>query len=210
MIWLMRSVILIAAILPPILRAAAPDPDALISRLARQAPASIAFTEVFFSRLLFEPIIVSGELIYAGPTSLDRRITEPYRENTAIRGESVRVERDGEPPRSFALKRAPDLRGLATAFISLLAGNTASVKRDFSIATSGDDEAWHLTLTPVETRARRRLKQISVSGSGSEPRCVAMLSAQDGASIMLLGAAADTRLPSDVTFEDLLNQCRAE
>ncbi len=85
-------------------RAAALDADALVAKLARPAPASIAFTEVRLSPLLREPLVVSGELEFSGPTSLDRHVRQPYREDTAIRGESVRVEREGEPPRSFALE----------------------------------------------------------------------------------------------------------
>ena len=92
--------------------AATLDADALIGRLAKPAPATIAFREVRFSPLVDEPLIVAGELGYAGPTSLDRRVTQPYRETVSIRGESVRVEREGEPTRSFGLNRAPELRGL--------------------------------------------------------------------------------------------------
>jgi len=59
-----------------------PEADALIGRLAKPAPATISFTEVRFSKLLRAPLIVSGDLGYAGPESLDRRVTAPYREST--------------------------------------------------------------------------------------------------------------------------------
>src|SRR5215204_5100124 len=68
------------------------DAQALIGRLAKPAPATVAFREVRFSTLVNEPLIVAGELVYTDATSLDRRVTQPYRETVAIRGESVRVE----------------------------------------------------------------------------------------------------------------------
>jgi hypothetical protein len=92
--------------------AAAPDAAQLIAGLAREAPASIAFAEVRFSSLLREPLIVSGNLAYGGPGNLERQVTHPYRETTTVRGESARIEREGEDPRTLALKNAPELNGL--------------------------------------------------------------------------------------------------
>ena len=60
----------------------APDVEVLIRKLAREPPATIAFTEARFSPLLREPLIVSGELGYLGAGSFDRRVTTPYREST--------------------------------------------------------------------------------------------------------------------------------
>ena len=189
---------------------AALDADALIGRLAKPAPATIAFREVRFSPLVNEPLIVAGELGYAGPTSLDRRVIDPYRETVAIRGESVRVEREGEPPRSFGLNRAPELRGLLNGFTALLAGDPASIKRSFRIEASGGDDAWTLELTPADARARRRLQQIVVNGRADLPRCFTMLTANGGASVLLLGVAADRELPKPTTLDALKQLCRAE
>ena len=147
--------------------AAALDARALIGRLAKPAPATVAFREVRFSTLVNEPLIVAGELVYTDATSLDRRVTYPYQETVAIRGESVRVEREGSPPRSFGLNRAPELRGLLSGFTALLAGDSAALERNFSIAANGSDAAWTLELTPTDKRARRRMQQIGVLGAGT-------------------------------------------
>ncbi|MGH8178755.1 MAG: LolA-related protein, partial [Steroidobacter sp.] len=187
--------------------ATTPDVDALIARLARPAPATVAFTEVRFSPLLKQPLIVSGELGYAGATHLDRRVLTPYREQTAIRGDSVRVEREGEPARSFALKRAPELRGLLNGFTALLAGDAVAIRRNFDAAVTGAEDGWRLELTPTDARARRRLKRIIVSGAADEPRCFSMLNADGGASVMLLGETAETKPAPDVTLEALQERC---
>jgi Outer membrane lipoprotein carrier protein LolA-like len=190
--------------------AAVLDPDALIERLAKPAPASIAFREVRFSSLVNEPLIVAGELGYAGPTSLDRRVTEPYRETVAIRGESVRVEREGEPPRSFGLNRAPELRGLLSGFSGLLNGDASALERSFRVEASGTDDLWTLQLTPSDTRARRRLEQIVVNGRDDVPLCFTMVTANGGASVLLLGAMAARELPKPTTPDALKQLCSAE
>jgi hypothetical protein len=177
------------------------DGNALIRRLARPAPASISFTEIRFSSLLDQPLVVSGELGYLGPERLDRVVTDPYREKTTIRGESVRVEREGESPRTFALKRAPELRGLLTAFSALLAGDPSAVARNFSVTAEGEGSVWQLTLTPTDARARKRLRELTMNGQGDEPLCFTVTSADGSQSIMLLSGQAREGLKAAISPE---------
>jgi hypothetical protein len=186
------------------------DADALIASLAKPAPAAIEFTEVRFSRLVREPLVVSGELGYSGPNSLDRRVTTPYRENTSIRGESVKVEREGEKPRSFALKHAPELRGLLTGFSAMLAGDAVALRQTFTVNASGSNDVWVLKLQPKDIKAQRRLKRMDVSGSGTEPRCFSMITADGANSVLLLGAAAKEPVPKDISQKLLYQRCGLE
>lgn len=183
------------------------DADALIARLARPAPATIEFTEVRFSRLLREPLVVSGELGYAGASSLDRRVTAPYRENTSIRGESVKVEREGEKSRSFALKHAPELRGLLTGFTAILAGDAAALRQTFNVQSSSDGDRWALNLLPTDAKARRRLHKIEIIGAGAEPRCFNMVTVDGAFSILLLGAAGKEPLQPEITEKSVYKRC---
>lgn len=200
--------VLLASLLPaPAI--AAPDTAELIARLTREVPASIAFVEVRFSPLLVEPLIVGGELDYASAATLRRRVETPYNETTTISGESVRVERDGQS-RTFALRRAPELRGLLTGMIGLLGGDAAHLSRHFAITPSGDDTNWQLDLAPTDDKVRQRLSAITVAGNGAEPQCFVIHDTQGGASVMLLGAAAARSLPQPVQLEALLDSCSAE
>jgi hypothetical protein len=183
------------------------DADALIARLAKPAPATIEFTEVRFSRLVREPLIVSGELGYSGPNSLDRRVTTPYHENTSIRGESVKVERDGEKPRSFALKHAPELRGLLTGFSAMLAGDAAALRQTFTVEATSNSDQWTLELTPKDVKAQRRLHRMDVVGAGTEPRCFSMITADGANSILLLGPVAKEPVPKDIDQKALYQRC---
>jgi hypothetical protein len=188
----------------------APDADALIASLAKPAPASIAFQEIRFSPLLREPLRVSGELSYSGPGALDRKVGQPYEEHTAIRGESVRVERAGEPPRSFALKRAPELEGLLSGFSALLNGDAAGLRRQFEVHVDGTESNWTLELRPLDARARKRVQRIVVHGGGAEPRCFSLLNAQGGGSVMLLAGSAKADLGAQPTLASVLALCGTE
>lgn len=185
----------------------AADAQTLIAQLAKPAPATIDFSEIRFSPLLKQPLIVSGTLGYQGPTALDRQVTRPYRETTEIRGDSVRVRREGEPERSFGLKRAPELQGLLSAFTSLLAGDHAAVERDFAIDAAGGGAAWRILLAPRDARLSRRVKLIRIEGRNDAPRCFSIIGDNDGASVMLLGAATHAELPQPVTREWLDRFC---
>jgi hypothetical protein len=180
---------------------------ALIAKLARPAPSQIAFKEVRFSPLLKAPLVVWGELAYAGPASLDRRVLEPYRERTEIRGDSVRVEREGAPARTFALRRAPELRGLLSSFAALLSGDHQTIEREFETSLDGGEERWTLTLTPRDARARQKLSRIVIDGATDAPRCFTLQNADGGASVMLLGAAAESAIPSDIALGSLRRIC---
>ena len=138
-------------------------------------------------------------------------MTSPYRETTTVRGESVRVERDGEEPRTFGLQRAPELRGFLSAFDALLSGDVAALERSFALAISGEDAAWQLELTPLDGRARRRLHSVVIHGSGTEPHCFATLDTQGGGSVMVVSSTAtEPSIAPDATLDGLLARCRAE
>ncbi len=188
-------------------RAAELDPSEVIRGLERPVPASIAFKEVRFSALLEQPLIVSGRLKYIAADHLERLVMEPYRERTVIRGASVRVERHGEKPRTFALERAPELKGMLTAFSGLLAGEPESVKRHFEISAEGTNEAWSMRLTPLDPRAQKHVAELRMTGHADEPACFFMTSTGGARSVMLLGARADEPIDTATTAEGLDTLC---
>ncbi|HEU4486010.1 MAG TPA: LolA-related protein [Povalibacter sp.] len=200
--------LLLTATLVQASSADAPDAQALISRLARPAPASVDFTEIRFSPLLRTPVIVSGTLGYEGADTLDRHVVTPYREDTQIRGNAVKVRREGEPERSFALKRAPELQGLLSAFAAMLGGDHAAVERTFEIATSGTDDAWSIELTPRDARLAKRVQTIRIDGRQGQPDCFWILNDNQSASAMLLGETAHMELMQPLTREWLERKCR--
>jgi Outer membrane lipoprotein carrier protein LolA-like len=194
-------------ILPATAWCAAPDLDALLSRLARPAPATTPFVEARFSKLLAKPLVVSGELEYLGPDSLARTVKEPFQERTEIKGTTVTVQR-GERTRRFSLNRAPELRTLLDSFAALLGGDRSVLERQFTLDLQGDEQAWKLVMTPKDARVKQRIRDITVTGAANEPRCLITTEPDEDASIMLLASAAATKLPDPVQRTGLENECR--
>lgn len=175
--------------------AAEADAAALIARLARPAPANTRFVEARFSSLLARPLVVSGQLTYFAPDHLVRRVDEPFRELMTIRGEEVVVERDGEQPVRFSLKRAPELLGMLSSFGALLAGDRTLLDRHFRSSLSGDDVRWRLVLTPTSDRVRQKLGSIHVDVERDAVRCFTLVEPDGDASLMLLGDTAPATRP---------------
>jgi hypothetical protein len=181
----------------------------LLSRLARPAPAATAFVEVRFSKLLAKPLVVSGELEYLGPESLARTVKEPFPERTEIKGATVIVKRGSERERRFSLQRAPELRTLLDSFAALLGGDRSVLERQFTLELGGDEQAWKLVMVPKNARVKQRIRDITVTGSNNEPRCLITTEPDEDASVMLLASAAtNTKVPDAVQRSWLDEQCR--
>lgn len=206
MMWI--ALLLAALSAPATATSAAPELDALLARLQRPAPATAPFVEVRFSKLLATPLNVSGELEYRAADSLLRRVAAPYRERTEIRSENVVVEREGQKPRRFSLKRAPELRGILASFGALLGGDRATLERHFTIKTLDDGTHWSLALTPREARTKKRIREVLVVGRADEPRCFTVSETDGDASVMLVGDAARGALPQPLERETLAQLCR--
>lgn len=186
---------------------AAPDLDTLLQRLARPAPATTPFVEVHFSPLLSRPLIVSGELEYGGPDSLARNVEKPYSEHTRIRGDEVTVVRGGGKPRTFSLRRAPDLKTLLTSFSALLGGDRQQLERSFALTVGGDEAHWSLGLTPRDSRISQRVTRITVTGEGGSPRCMTTLAPDGSLTVMLMEEAARTAVAPDIDRAGLDRLC---
>ena len=185
------------------------DPDALLARIARPAPATTPFVEVRFSSLLATPLVASGELQFRSAGAIGKRIDHPYHEQMDIRGQDVSVVREGEPPRHFSLRHVPELRGMLSAFGALLSGDRSALERFFQLDLTEEAESWTLALTPRDARLSKRLREVVVTGRTDTPRCLTVTEADGDASVMLLGDAGLGGLPDPLDLLRLDHRCRA-
>ena len=187
--------------------AAPSEATALIAKLARPVPASTAYTEVRFVRLLRKPLVLHGQLDYNGPGQLGKRIEAPYRETTTIAAGGVDVARDGRPPKHFDLERAPELKALLTGFSALLGGDAATLQQFYTLDFVENTTNWTLTLTPRAPDLSSHLRALVVAGSSNEPRCFTLQQADGDSSTMLLGALAAATLPQPPTSAAVAALC---
>ncbi|HEY2592083.1 MAG TPA: LolA-related protein [Steroidobacteraceae bacterium] len=185
------------------------DLDSVLRGLARPVPSSTPFIEARFSPLLSRPIVVSGELQYLGPGSLVRRVEKPRPERAEIRGNSVTLTRGDAPPQHFTLDQAPQMRSLVTSFSALLAGDVATLRSAFALDLHGDERAWTVGLTPLDSRVYASIRSILVTGSGGEPRCLTTFQANDDVDFMLLASAARSSVPARPDKQWFEARCRA-
>ena len=171
-------------------------------------PARTVYTEVRFARLLKTPLVVYGELEYAGADKLGKTVTAPYRESLSIADGQVVLRRDGRAERKFALDRAPELAALLSGFSALLGGDAAAVQRSFALQLAENGAKWTLTMTPSDPALGKHLRDMIVDGADAEPRCFTLHESNGETSTMLIGALADAKLPAVPTPAELTELCR--
>jgi len=173
----------------------APDAARIVASLRRELPARTPFVEVRWSSLLDRPLVLRGELEYAGPGHLSRRVEAPYREEMTVAGGEASVQRGDREARTFPLGQAPELEGFLRGFQSLLGGDAQALANDFTLSASGTDDRWRLVLKPRDARLARRIQTIQVDGSAAAARCFRTQEADGDLSVLLVEAAVDAPLP---------------
>jgi len=194
-------------LLAPAISFAALDADTLLKSLAKPAPAVTPFVEVRYSKLLEQPIVVKGQLEYHADGTLVRAVKDPFQERTEIKGETVTIARVGKSQRTFSLKRAPELRSMLGGFSAVLGGGRADLEKDFNLDVSGETAGWKLALTPKSQLVGKYVRDIVIEGAKSDPRCIIVTQPDEGASVMLVGKAAESKLPAPLARDALTGLC---
>jgi hypothetical protein len=90
----------------------------------------------------------------------------------------------------------------------LLSGNSAALERNFTLELHGSASHWLLGLVPRDPQVREVIRSITVSGGGSQARCLETFQANDDTTVLLLESAAKAPRPSapDRTWFDA--QCQ--
>jgi len=195
----------------PLACLAAPTPEpadakALVASLKRPAPARTPFAEARFMKVLDKPLVVSGELAWLGGDKLERRVDKPAKEVSTIADGEVTQEREGRKPRTFSLKRAPQLRILLDSFVALLGGDASRLDDAFDVKLGRDADRWALTLAPRDPSLAKQIVSIQVYGSGNQPRCMRMNEKDGDTTIDMLGDLAG-HMVAEPELADVIAQC---
>lgn len=179
----------------------------LVRALARPAPARTAYTEVRFVGMLDRALVLRGEMAWLGGSRLRRSVVTPYPEITTIDGDTATLQRGQHAPQKFSLERAPELKDLLGSFIALLSGDATALARNFTLHAYGNQTAWTLDLTPRDTAVARRIRDVSVDGSGKTLRCMRVDETDGDTTFTLLGPLGNARLPATPTPAGLATLC---
>lgn len=161
-----------------------------MAALATVRESRAAFAEEKALAVLATPLASRGTLLYAAPSRLEKRTETPFQERVAVDGDRLTYERPAEGvSRALDLDAAPELRGLVEAVRGTLAGDLAALRRHYSVGYEGTQDAWRLTLVPVDPRVRELLKVVRVDGTGTDLRRVETIEADGDVSTMTIEPA---------------------
>ncbi len=188
--------------------AQAADAGWILQKLARPAPTSTDFVELRGSKLLKQPLRLSG--VYSRPDAdtLVREVRAPYAETTTIRAGEAAIARAGKSPRRFSLSRAPELAGLQSSFGALLSGDRAALEKFYRIAAQGTRQQWTMTLVPKDAALAAKVRDVALFGRGAELRCIETRMASGGDAQRTLLAGAARAAQAAATSEALQSLCR--
>lgn len=173
----------------------APTPwtvDALVALLKEQREPSMAFEEATYSSLLTEPLKVRGLLRFTPPATMEKAITEPFRERYVIEGERVLFESERKGiKRSISLEEYPALKSFVEAFRASFTGDAVQLQKVYVATLDGTRRQWTLLLRPRETAGQSMVDYILFTGSEGRVATIAIRSPDGDRSVMTLlhGAA---------------------
>ena len=159
-------------------------------------PTSTRFVERRESDLLDEPLVLRGEMARPQADRLVRSVLAPYSERSEIHGERVVVTREDGRERRFSLRRAPALAALRDGLQALLSGDAQALQARFEVDLEGSgDQAWRLTMRPIDARVGEHIARLEAVGHGASLRCLLTHEADGSVAWLLLGEASEADEP---------------
>jgi hypothetical protein len=124
-------------------------------------------------RILSEPLLASGTLLYLAPDQVQKITVLPQRERVAVRGDTVTIE-GGQDDRGRTLSLAdyPEIGGIVEGIRATLAGDLPTLRRFYAVQLDGSAADWRLVLQPTALKLQKFVKQIRIAGSGNKVHIV--------------------------------------
>jgi hypothetical protein len=165
--------------------------DMLVSLLKDQREPSVAFEEVTYSSVLTEPLKVRGLLRFTPPSTMEKVITDPFRERYVIEGDQVTFESERKQiKRTISLEDFPVLHSFVDAFLATFMGDTSKLQKAYEVTIDGTRGKWTLLLRPRGTTGESLVDYILFAGSEGRIATIAIRSPDGDRSVMTLRRGA--------------------
>ena len=161
--------------------------EQLVTLLKDQREPFLSFEEATYSSLLTEPLMTKGVLRFSPPATMEKEVTEPYRERYVINGDQVLFEsaRKGIK-KTLSLEDYPALRSFVEAFRASFTGDATQLKTVYETTIEGDRRKWTLLLRPQEPAGRSVIDYILFSGTEGRVDTIAVHAPDGDRSVMTL------------------------
>ena len=141
----------------------------LMQSLRQVKSASGQFTERKTMRMLSEPLIASGILLYLAPDQVQKITVLPQRERIAVRGDTVTIDGgQDERSRTLSLSDYPEIGGIIEGIRATLAGDLPTLSRFYTVRLEGNATDWRLVLQPTAPKLQKIVKSIRIAGKGNK------------------------------------------
>ncbi len=140
--------------------------DQLLQEFRGLPGLSARFREEKRVALLAVPLRSEGEIHFAPPGRLLRKVTAPTTSTALIADGRLTFASQGNR-QEFDLTRQPLVAGFVDSFRSVLAGDRAALERAYRISFEPqDDGGWQLTLRPRGAPLNQFLREMTLVGNG--------------------------------------------
>lgn len=165
--------------------------EMLVSLLKDQREPSVAFEEVTYSSVLTEPLKARGLLRFTPPSTMEKVITDPFRERYVIEGDQVTFESERKQiKRTISLEDFPVLRSFVDAFQATFTGDASKLQKAYEVTIDGTRGKWTLLLRPRGTTGESLVDYILFTGSEGRVATIAIRSPDGDRSVMTLRRGA--------------------
>ena len=161
--------------------------EQLVTLLKDQREPAVTFQESTYSSLLTEPLITRGFLRFTAPATMEKQMTEPYRERYVIEGDTVTFESERKKiKKTISLEDYPSLRNFVEAFRASFTGDATQLKQTYETTIDGSRRKWTLLLRPRDPAGKSMVDYILFSGSEGRIATIAIRAPDGDRSVMTL------------------------
>jgi predicted LPLAT superfamily acyltransferase len=145
--------------------------EAVMAALAAVRRTEADFEESKSIAGLADTLPSRGTLLWEAPSTLEKRVVEPFVERVTVSGDRLVYERPGQGTRQEVnLDQAPEVRAMVEAIRSTLAGDLAVLRRYWEVGFEGSLADWTIRLSPLSMRVRAVVQRVEIRGAGGAIR----------------------------------------
>lgn len=167
----------VAAAIPAPLRVLAqPRPmtlESLLRAFSSMPGLSAKFTEEKRMAMLAVPLTTEGEILFAPPDRLLRRVTSPTRSTALLVGGHLTLDAGGRR-QEMDLSQSTVVEGFVDTFRHVLAGDQAALEETYRVSFEASVDSWRLTLRPRTRALSRFLRDMVLEGDGASIHTMTM------------------------------------
>lgn len=195
---------LMAAAVPGLVGAAAPDAPDVAQRVRRRLkqPEWLRGEFVQTKKVpgFAKPLVSRGDFVLARGLGVLWRTTKPFASELRLTREEIRATQGGQTAMRLDASREPAVRVINTLMFSLLNGDVSRLGELFEVSGDVQDDKWQLSLLPKPGPLRQVLQRVVLEGN-SFVRRIQLFEANGDESLIQLDNLRPDVAPEPALFQ---------